>query len=87
MKTRPIKDLLILVRDYLPGNIAEECGGSICWTSIDMRDRGIIKYHECDLICHYVMENEPENTDGLFFWPYGELEPRIKFLDELIAKL
>jgi hypothetical protein len=81
---RPIKDLLILVRDKLPELIErEEC---ICWAAASMYPE-VFDYDEATLICDYIDEHRPEHAIGrAFFWPCGELEPRIEFLNKLIGE-
>jgi hypothetical protein len=95
---RPIKELLVLLREFLPGNIKEDSGGSICWSIDDMYtdDRALITLKECELLDKYIEDKEPDdhgsypNIHGLhcgFWWPYGELAPRIEFLNKLIDEL
>ncbi len=88
MKTRTIKELLTLVRDFLPTNINNEDAGSICWSIVDMRYAHLISEKEEDIIWDYIQENKPSDCgDGMFFWPYRELAPRMEFLNKLISEL
>ena len=92
---RTIKELLILLRENLPQDITRDNGGSICFTIIDMcRMDSIITRSEENLLLKYVSEKKPSdagNFDGQlgsgFWWPYGELSPRLEFIDKLIAEL
>lgn len=88
---RPIKDLLILLRDFLPGNINNAYGGSLCYSIIDMkRKKCIIDWAERDALLRYIEEHKPSDIkpdDEGFWWKYGSLAPRLEFLDKLIDDL
>ena len=84
-----IKELLILLREFLPGNINKRMAGSICYTIYDMNYDKLITDKEERLLLKYIDDHcpikDPDYTG--FWWPYGELEPRLEFLDKLIAEI
>ena len=84
---RTIKELLILLREFLPGNINTDDGGCICWTILCMEGNNIISHDEADLLHDHIINNTPEKPGMFFWWPAGELAPRLEFLDKLIAEL
>jgi hypothetical protein len=94
---RPIKELLVLLRDYLPGNINDDYGGSLCWAAGNMclMDDVISSGERNDLL-DYIEQHRPDGVGDYyggswarsgFWWPYGELTPRIEFLNKLIDEL
>lgn len=88
MKTRTIKELLILLRDYLPENISKDRGGCICHTIIDMWADNVITEEERPKLNVFIKTHVPsDRTSNLYYYPYGELEPRMKFLNKLISEL
>jgi hypothetical protein len=91
---RTIKELLILLREELPKRIVNDDSGSICWTLGRMENEGIITQPEFNVMDFFIDSKEPENAGyfkyddcGGFWWPYGELAPRLEFLDKLIAEI
>lgn len=96
---RTIKELLILLREKLPEYINREFCGSLCCIIHELRKDGIITKMEYGLLQEYIDECEPDNAENYcvenvfgneawgFWWPYGELAPRLEFLDKLIAEL
>ena len=88
---RPIKDLLILLRDFLPGNTNNAGGGSLCYSIMDMHLRESIIYRaEREALLKYIGKHKPRNIkpDGKgFWWKYGSLAPRMRFINKLIKEL
>jgi len=83
MKPRPIKELLILLRDELPNFIIKE--RCLCWTIATMTHSCITR-QEAEYLNDYIEKHRPLNSEGYaFWWPMGELAPRMKFLNKLIA--
>ena len=82
---RTIKDLLILLREELVNDF-DHC---ICWQLASMVNDWKISHLEYDEIIIYLEERRPDKKKGKgsFWWPYGELQPRLEFLDKLIAEL
>ena len=86
---RTIKELLILLREFLPININERMGGSICYTIYDMNYDELITNKEERLLEGYIDDHCPIEDPDIpgFWWPYGELHPRLEFLDKLIKEI
>lgn len=88
---RPIKDLLILLRDFLPSNINNSWGGSLCYSIIDMHlKESIIDRAEREAFLKYIEKHKPRNIkpdDEGFWWEYGSLAPRMTFINKLIEEL
>ena len=88
MKTRDIKELLILLREFLSEHIQEHVCGSMCWSAFEMRDRGMMTDKECITLIEYINGHKPKlRGGGGFWWKYKSLVPRIKFLNKLISEL
>ena len=89
---RTIKELLEMLRQFIPENIITDMGGSICYSIMDMYYNDLINKTEETGLLKYIESNRPpeciEKQNELdFWWPYGELTPRLEFLDKLIAEL
>jgi hypothetical protein len=54
-------------------------------------EEGLITLKECNLLLGYIGDNKPDDAGCFgflsFWWPYGELAPRIEFLNKLIDEL
>ena len=84
---RTIKELLILLREKLPEFIPTHCRG-LCAATMILWNREIIDYKEMDLIDDYLRHKRPAGISLFgYWWPSGELAPRLEFLDKLIAEL
>lgn len=84
---RTEKELLILLRNELPGRIIE--AGGMCIAISFLRIDGLISFDEGLLLESYLNKNDPDIryfTSG-YWWEDGELEPRINWLNEQIEKL
>lgn len=79
---RTTKELLILLRDKLHWYI-KGCGG-MCNTIACMYHDNVITSPENYLLRKYIGEKANNNE---FWFPRGELEPRINWLNEQIEKL
>lgn len=88
---RPIKDLLILLRDFLPGNTNNAWGGSLCYSIIDMHLReSIIDRAERETLLKYIKKHKPRNIkpdEEGFWWKYRSPAPRMRFINKLIKEL
>lgn len=90
---RPIKDLLVLLREYAPEYVASE--GSLCQAAGKMWGNNVIDMNEVVDIGAYIYRHKPgSQSDDTFaretdeeWWPEGEIEPRLEFLDKLIEEL
>ena len=82
---RTIKELLILLREELTYNF----DGCICYSTEMMMDSDVINYDEFFLLDNYIHSHVPSHVKDPdhFWWPYGELAPRLEFLDKLIAEI
>ncbi len=79
---RTIKELLVLLRDRFP-NFQDGC---LCWTIGSIARSGLISLEESFILRNYINTKRPPNAK-LFWWPYGELAPRLEFLDKLIKEI
>ena len=82
---RTIKELLILLREEMEVRFA----GCICYCAANMAGRKLITYDEFHALEDYINSHRPEDTKDriAIWWPYGELAPRLEFLDKLIAEI
>ena len=92
---RTIKELLILLREYFPKSDVKE-RGALCFAAYDMfLDHSIITEEEYKELRTYIETNRKKTNgiksklsyDSPYFFPMGELAPRLEFLDKLIAEL
>ena len=89
MKARPIKDLLILLQDYFPSSNLK-WRGFLCAAIYDMYVSNRITYDERSILMDYIYAHRPPQTFieySAYFFPEGELAPRIEFLNKLISEL
>ena len=92
MKTRTIKELLILLRDFLPTNIHNEVreGGCLCYSITDMVSDDIITGEECGILSGFIERHKPKGIkihNVGYWWKYRMLAPRMRFLNKLISEL
>ena len=60
----------------------------LCYAAINVRYRDLITQEEERLLISYLKENRPKYSRRAgFWWPKGEVEPRIEFLNKLISEL
>ena len=84
---RTIKELLILLREKLPEYIPSRSLG-LCGSMINITLNQIITLDEYDMIREYIDKHKPGDLVAKYYWwHYGELAPRLEFLDKLIAEL
>ena len=76
-------ELLELLRKELHGDLFESGLCSICQ---DMRDFYVVTDYEYWKLKHLIYDNRPKDNCGIYFFPIGEIEPRDKFLQELIKE-
>ena len=84
---RTIKELLILLREGAVIRI-QVCQYGLCGT-IDWMCRCMesINNDESKVLENYIESHKPDKVCSAFWWPRGELAPRLEFLDKLIAEL
>lgn len=94
---RPIKELLIIMRDNIGLFCKKKCVGLCDLTDI-LKDTGIISDAEESIIDRYVYNNAPKmyNVPTIYYindalssfnWPKYELQPRLEWLNEQINLL
>ena len=75
------------MRRTLPYPIGDEgVQGCLCWATGAMYRAEIITWEEAESLRSFIKTKRPRKAD-LFWWPYGELSPRLEFIDKLIAEL
>jgi hypothetical protein len=90
MKTRDIKELLILLSDNAKGRIGRRFYQiwGLCSLTLALYEEGIITQSEEDIVNTYLHDNRPDGKSGMDYWfPRGEKQPRLDWLNEQIAKL
>jgi len=83
---RTIKELLILLREEMVKQFHPISDGCICYVLANMRGNNMISPEEYKETENYLEMQRP-NDRHAFWWPYGELEPRLEFLDKLIKEI
>jgi hypothetical protein len=86
-EVRPIKSLLIILRD----NVEENLKTGLCKLSDDLRRSKIITFKEFDRLYLFINEKEPikgrfKRTNFTWYWSPGEKEIRIQWLNYQIKK-
>ena len=87
MKTRDIKELLILLRDNLHG--MDDWNDGMCVLLASLTRRDIITSDERLFIKRYLNRNRPLvlYEGGPYWFKPCEVQPRLDWLNEQIAKL
>ena len=87
MKTRDTKELLILLRNCLP--VALEDIGGICGAITMLEHEDIITITEGCLMRRFITIHRPRKSQSMhpYWWKYGSLKPRVRFLNKLISEL
>jgi len=83
MQSRPIKELLIILRDSIP---EEKDFEGLCVQTTLLRQRDIITLKEMRILDNYLFVNLP-GFPGSFRWEKGLKPPRIEWLNEKIRNL
>lgn len=80
-------ELLKILRYYLPKYMTGNKSGGICGTMLGLHISGILTTDERLTLKNIVIDNRPSGSNPFdYFWPKGELRPRIDFLNMLIEK-
>ena len=83
---RPIKELLVLLREGLPRLMETHSG--LCGCIEDLRYADSINVKERDYLMEYLFKYRPIETEcRLWWWDKFDLTPRLEFLDKLIEEL
>jgi hypothetical protein len=79
-------ELLKILRDFLPKYLSRNKGG-ICGAVYMLPIEGRISIKEISDLLQIISDNNPTTLpNDTYWWPKGELEPRLKFIDRLITK-
>ena len=86
---RSIKELLIILRDNTHICFFTKYCMGICSVVQVLRGEGIITWDESILLINYIAINGPYGSAscGVYWWPAGELTPRLEWLNQQIEKL
>lgn len=57
----------------------------ICDWLMNIKRKKLITWEETEHLVKIVQSNKPEGCDNQYYWPKGELEPRIKWIKEYIV--
>ena len=85
---RDIKTLLEILLDQYENNRLEGIQWSgLCFAIIRLRIGHVIDQSDEDALLKVIKANRPESAGSLlYWWPKGEVEPRVEFLKQLIKK-
>ena len=84
---RNIKTLLGLLLDQYENNRLEGIQWSgLCFAIIRINVGNVINQYENEALLKVINANRPESVVSSYWWPKGEVEPRIEFLQQLIMK-
>ena len=86
---RDIKTLLEILLDQYENNRLEGIQWSgLCFAIIRLRIGHVIDQSDEDALLKVIKANRPESAVSLlYWWPKGEVEPRVEFLKKLISEL
>lgn len=84
---RDIKTLLEILLDQYQNNRLEYIQWSgLCFAIISIGGR-VIDQNEKEALLKVIKANRPKLVESpLYWWPKGEVEPRVEFLKQLIMK-
>ena len=87
MEQRDLKELLILLKYYIIRQKPDIFYG-MCIAIDEMLCRDILTYSEYVVLRNFLKDNKPKGLMRLDFWfPKGEKQPRIDWLNNEIYKL
>ena len=82
---RDIKTLLEILLDQYQNHIDDNIRSlGLSWAILFLRDEWIISGAERIVLRYYMLSNKPEKRFNGYWWPAGEIEPRVEFLKQLI---
>lgn len=89
---RSTKELLILIREYIIEKKPDFYG--LCYVITKLYENNIITLAELDNIRDFIHSNRPKRgkyyikgrSKTLFFWPSGDFEIRLKWIERQIQK-
>lgn len=85
MKERTVKELLILLREYI---VKQYIFWGMCAEIREMYQIELISNKEFKILESYLKNNKPKNTfyDD-FWWKEGKKQPRLDWIDEQLKNL
>ena len=85
---RSTKELLEVLLDRYQNNTIEEINwAGLCWAITKLYAYDGVNFYEKEILLDVIEANRPESVEsGKYWWPKGEVEPRIEFLKQLIKK-
>ena len=84
---KDIKTLLeILLDKYQNNKIYGIQWSGLCLAIRKLHNICVIDYYEKEDLLKEIKANRPESAGSFYWWPEGEVEPRIEFLKQLIMK-
>ena len=86
---RSIKELLELLLDQYENNRIDWIQwAGLCWAIIKLYTNDVVNFYEKEILLDVIEANKPDTPwSGRYWWPKGEVEPRIEFLKQLISEL
>ena len=85
---RDIKTLLeILLDQYQNNRIDGIQWAGLCFAIIRIDVGHVIDQYEKEDLFDVIKANRPESAAPFYWWPKGEVEPRVEFLKKLISEL
>jgi hypothetical protein len=91
MKTRSIKELLQVMLDN-----QDLFDSGLCRWNLLLRGSGNISIDEHIMLIDYIHDNRPsmwssvyafKNRNNAYYWEYGDIQPRITWIEKHIKKL
>ena len=85
---RSTKELLELLLDQYENNRVNGIQWSgLCFAIIKLPTGYVIDQYEKEALLKVIKANRPKLVESpLYWWPKGEVKPRVKFLKQLITK-
>ena len=84
---RDIKTLLeVLLDQYQNNKIYRIQWAGLCLAITKLRNAGVIDQSDKEALLKVIEANRPESAGSFYWWPVGEIEPRVEFLKQLIKK-
>lgn len=85
---KSIKALLLILLDQYQNNRIDGIQWSgLCHAVFMLRDHRLIDLYDRKALIDVIEANRPElDKSGKYWWPKGEVEPRVEFLKQLIKK-
>jgi len=78
--------LLMLLRNQIVESYGEHFTG-MCYEITDMWAHNIMPYEEREILRDYLELNRPALSIGAYWFPAGEKQPRLDWIDKQLLKL